>query len=87
MKFRPFLVTGSKKSVPKSNHQLIFIMVLPTQISLITWPIGRPPAERRGVQGGDPPAKELKLLLKYCKKKATTAWLQQIGVSLREYSG
>jgi hypothetical protein len=31
------------------------------------------------VQGGDPPAKELRLLLKYCKKKGTTAW--QIGVS------
>ena len=35
---------------------------------IISWPIGRPPAERRGGQGGDPPAKAKRRLLKYLKK-------------------
>ena len=35
---------------------------------IISWPIGRPPAERRGVQGGGPPAKAKRRLLKYLKK-------------------
>ena len=64
-------------------HFAGFCFILPLQIMLISWPIGRPPAERRGVQGGDPPAKAKRLLLKYCKKKVTSTWLQQIGVSLR----
>ena len=49
-------------------HFAGFCFILPLQIMLISWPIGRPPAERRGVQGGDPPAKAKRLLLKYFKK-------------------
>ena len=41
----------------------------PYRFCIISWPIGRPPAERRGVQGGDPPAKEKILLLKYFLKR------------------
>ena len=51
------------------------VLYCPYKFLLITWPVGRPPVERRGVQGGDPPAKKLRLLLKYCKKKATSALL------------
>ena len=51
------------------------VLYCPCKFLLITWPVGRPPVERRGVQGGDPPAKKLRLLLKYCKKKATSALL------------
>ena len=64
-------------------HFAGFFFIMPLKISLISWPIGRPPAERRGVQGGDPPAKAKRLLLKYCKKRVTSTWWQQIGVSLR----
>ena len=49
-----------------------FLPNCPYQFCIISWPIGRPPAERRGVQGGDPPAKAKRRLLKYFKKKATT---------------
>ena len=53
---------------PLDSNFARFCFILPLQISLISWPIGRPPAERRGVQGGDPPAKAKRLLLKYFKK-------------------
>ena len=46
-----------------------FCFILPQQISLISWPIGRPPAERWGVQGGGPPCIRKRQLFKYCKKK------------------
>ena len=52
----------------KPLHFNGFCFILLLRISLISWPIGRPPAERRGVQGGDPPAKEKRRLLKYLKK-------------------
>ena len=57
---------------PLDSNFARFCFILPLQISLISWPIGRPPAERRGVQGGDPPAKAKRLLLRYCKKKVTS---------------
>ena len=37
-------------------HFAGFFVMMPLKILLISWPTGRPPAERRGVQGGDPPA-------------------------------
>ena len=54
---------------PLDSNFARFCFILPLQISLISWPIGRPPAERRGVQGGAPPAKAKRLLLRYCKKR------------------
>ena len=47
----------------------------PHWFCIISWPIGRPPAERRGVQGGDPPAKAKLLLLKYFLKKSNYYFL------------
>ena len=35
---------------------------------IISWPIGRPPAEWLGLQGGAPPAKAKRRLLRYLKK-------------------
>ena len=56
---------------PTINHYILMgsDSYCPYRLCIISWPIGRPPAERRGVQGGDPPAKGKILLLKYFLKK------------------
>ena len=46
---------------------------------IISWPIGRPPAEWRWVQRG-PPCKSKETTFKNILKKATTTWWQQSGV-------
>ena len=48
----------------KPLHFNGFCFILPLQILLISWPIGRPSMEWRGVQGGDPPAKAKRRLLR-----------------------
>ena len=55
---------------PTINHYILMgsDSYCPYRLCIISWPIGRPPAERRGVQGGDPPAKAKRRLLKYLKK-------------------
>ena len=57
-----------------------FCFILPQQISLISWPIGRPRAERCGGPGGaTPPLAKKWRLLKYLKKEATTGVLHLCG--------
>ena len=52
----------------KKTTDFGFVLSHPYRFCIISWPIGRPSAERRGVQGGDPPAKAKRRLLKYLKK-------------------
>jgi hypothetical protein len=87
MKFRPSCSDWFKKVCTKIKRSAdIHNSTAPTDFDnhLAVRPAPRGAA---GGAGGGPPCIKLRLLLKYCKKKATTAWLQQIGVSLRESLG
>ena len=87
MKFRPSCSDWFKKVCTKIKRSAdIHNSTAPTDFAnhLAVRPAPRGAA---GGAGGGPPCIKLRLLLKYCIKKVTTAWLLQIGVSLREYLG